>query len=82
MPHEYFCRSCDAVSPRRRDRREDAETDLATHRQAAHGGLAPTAGDGVRRVHTESRGDGVLPAGWQWAGLFLLALLLANCWGR
>lgn len=82
MPYVYECRSCDAVSPERRDQREDAEDELAEHRQTAHGGLAPTAGDGVRRVHAEARGDGVLPAGWPWALLFLLVLVLANWWGR
>jgi hypothetical protein len=82
MPYEYWCRSCDVVSPARRDRRDDAEADQDEHRAAAHGGLAPAAGDGVRRVHAEARGDGVLPAGWGWALLFFLLLVLANCWGR
>jgi hypothetical protein len=81
MPWQYECRACDAVSPARHDQREDAEDDLAEHRQAAHGGLAPAAGDSVRRVHAEARGDGLLPSGWPWALLFLLALVLANCWG-
>lgn len=82
MPYEYFCRGCDAVSPQRRDDREDADDDLAEHRRVQHGGLRAAAGDGVRRVHSEARGDGVLPAGTLWAVLFLLALVLANCWGR
>jgi hypothetical protein len=82
MPYEYWCGPCDAVSPERRDRREDAEDELAEHRRLAHGGLAPNGGDGVHRVHTESRGDGVLPAGWGWALLVLLVLMLANWWGR
>lgn len=82
MPFVYWCGACDAVSPDRRDRREGAEADLVEHRRAAHGGLAPAAGDGVRRVHAQSRGDGVLPSGSLWALLFLLALVLANCWGR
>lgn len=82
MPYEYFCRACDAVSPARRDRREDAYGELAEHRRTAHGGLAPATGDGIRHVHAEARGDGCLPAGSFWAALFFLALVLANCWGR
>lgn len=82
MPFEYFCDPCDAVSPERRARREDAEDELVVHRRAAHGGLRPRGGDGVRPVHAEARGDGVLPAGWVWAGLFLLALVLAQFLGH
>ncbi|MFE9127077.1 hypothetical protein ACFYOF_16930 [Streptomyces sp. NPDC007148] len=82
MPHEYYCRSCNAVSPKRHERRSDAEDDGVEHRRTAHGGLAPDAGDGVRAVHTQARGDGILPSGWIWAVLFFLALVLANCWGR
>lgn len=82
MPFEYFCRSCDAVSPGQREREVDAEDELVLHRREAHGGLRPAAGDGVRRVHAEARGDGVLPAGTWLAVIVLLALLLANCWGR
>jgi hypothetical protein len=82
MPYEYYCRACDATSPDRRERRADAEDELVTHRRAQHGGLRPNDGDGVRRVHAEARGDGILPAGSWLAALFLLALLLANCWGR
>ena len=82
MPYEYECRHCDARSPHRHDRREDADDEQEQHRAAAHGGLAPAAGDGVRRVHAEARGDGVLPAGWGWALLVLLVLMLANWWGR
>jgi len=82
MPYEYWCRECNAVSPERRDRAEDAEDEGVEHRRTAHGGLAPAAGDGVRRVHAEARGDGFLPSGSCLAVLFLLALVLANCWGR
>lgn len=82
MPYEYFCRSCDAVSPERRAREADAEDELVEHRRSSHGGLAPAAGDGVRLVHAEARGDGVFPRGSCLAVLFLLALVLANCWGR
>jgi hypothetical protein len=82
LPFEYWCAACQAVSPKRRDRRTDAEGDLDTHRRTTHGGLAPAAGDGVRHVHDEARGDGCLPAGSFWAALFFLALLLSNCWGR
>lgn len=81
MPHEYFCRACDAVSPERRECEVDAVQDLDEHRRVTHGGLRPAAGDGVRRVHSEARGDGLLPAHWPWAFLFLLGLLLANCSG-
>ena len=82
MPHEYWCGACDAVPPERRDREADAEDELVEHRRTTHGALRPAAGDGVRHVHAEARGDGLLPSGWGWAVLFLLALLLANCWGR
>lgn len=82
MPYEYECRQCDVKSPRRHDRRQDADEDQEQHRATAHGGLAPAAGDGVRRVHSAARGDGVLPSGSLWAALFLLALVLANCWGH
>jgi hypothetical protein len=81
MPHEYFCRACDAVSPEQRESEADAGHDLDEHRRTSHGGLRPAAGDGVRRVHSEARGDGILPARWPWAFLFLLGLLLANCSG-
>lgn len=82
MPWVYECRACDAVSPRQQDRRDGADGEQERHRADAHGGLAPAAGDGVRRVHAEVRGDGFLPAGWGWALLVLLALMLSNCWGR
>lgn len=82
MPWIYECRACDARSPKRWERRDDADDERAEHRRTAHGGLAPAAGDGVRQVHSAARGDGVLPAGWGWAVLVLLGLLLANCWGR
>lgn len=81
MPHEYFCRACDVVSPEQHQREPDAEQELVEHRRTTHGGLRPTAGDGVRHVHSEARGDGLLPAHWPWALLFLLGLLLANCSG-
>jgi hypothetical protein len=82
MPYEYWCRPCDAVSPVRRDAEEGAVADRDAHRAAVHGGLAPAGGDGVRRVHAGARGDGCLPSGSFLAALFLLALVLANCWGR
>lgn len=82
MPFIYECRACDARSPEQRERREDAEDELVEHRRAAHGGLAPTAGDDVRRVHAAARGSGILPDGWPWAVVILLLLMLANCWGR
>jgi hypothetical protein len=81
MPYEYWCAACDAVSPEQREREVDAEQELVEHRRATHGALRPAAGDGVRHVHSEARGDGLLPAGWFWALLFLLGLLLANCSG-
>ncbi|MFL1904777.1 hypothetical protein ACJWDR_37590 [Streptomyces tauricus] len=82
MPHEYWCAACEALSAERHERRADAEDELVEHRRTTHGGLRPARGDGVRRVHAEARGDGCLPAGSFWAALFLLALVLANCWGR
>lgn len=82
MPWIYECRACEAASAEQHERRDDAEDELVEHRRIAHGGLKPNAGDGVRQVHSAARGDGVLPAGWGWAVLVLLGLLLANCWGR
>ena len=82
MPYEYFCLQCQALSPARRDREADAADELVEHRRAVHGGLRPAAGDGVRRVHAEARGDGILPDRSCLFVLFLLALVLANCWGR
>lgn len=82
MPYEYWCANCEAVSPEQRAREADAEDELVEHRRTAHGGLAPAAGDGVRRVHAEARGDRFLPKGSCLGVLFLLALVLANCWGR
>lgn len=82
MPYQYECRQCEAVSPARRDREADAEDELVAHRRAAHGGLAPAAGDGVRLVHDAARGDGCLPSGSFLFMAFLLLAVLANCWGR
>lgn len=82
MPYEYWCGLCEGISPNQRERQADAEDELIVHRHATHGGLRPAAGDGVRRVHAEARGDGILPRGSCLAVLFLLALVLANCWGR
>jgi hypothetical protein len=82
MPYEYFCLRCEAASPERHAREADAEDELVAHRRDAHGGLRPAAGDGVRRVHAEARGDGCLPSGSFWALVFFLALLLSNCWGH
>lgn len=82
MPYEYECRQCGARSPRRHDHRGAAEAEQDRHRSASHGGLAPAAGDEVRPVHDEARGDGCLPSGSFLFFLFLLAALLANYWGR
>lgn len=82
MPFVYECRQCDARSPAQHGHREDADAEQEQHRADAHGGLAPAAGDGVRRVHADARGEGFLPVGSGWALLFVLALMLSNCWGR
>ncbi|MFB6787675.1 hypothetical protein ACFCWT_13465 [Streptomyces olivaceus] len=79
MPYEYWCRQCEAVSPERRDRQDDAQDELVEHRRTAHGGLAPTAGDGVRRVHDETRHG---CSGSLLFIAFLIFAVLANCWGR
>lgn len=80
MPWEYECRQCEGRSPRRHDRRSDAESEQDQHRAVAHGGLVPAAGDRIRSVHTESRGDGCMPSGSLLFFLVLLAALLSNCW--
>lgn len=82
MPHLYECHQCRTQAPERRDRREDAEADQQAHRDAAHGGHAPIDGDRIERVHHASRGDGLLPRHTGVAALVLLALILANWWGR
>lgn len=82
MPYEYECRQCEARSPKRHDHRDDADAELAEHRRTVHGGLAPAAGDGIRAVHSESRGDGCLPSGSFLFMAFLLLAVLANCWGH
>lgn len=82
MPYEYECRQCEARSPRRHDHAGGAEDEREQHRAAAHGGLAPAAGDGIRRVHAEARGEGCLPSGSLLFFLFLLGSVLSNCWGR
>lgn len=82
MPYEYWCAQCASRSPDRCDRRADAEAEQQHHRATVHGGLAPSAGDGVRPVHDEARGDGFLPSGSCLFIAFLLAAVLANCWGR
>lgn len=81
MPYLYLCRQCRTQAPAKRDHREDAEQDQADHRDRAHGGHAPIDGDGIEHVHSDSRGDGLLPRNTGWAVLFLLFLVLANCWG-
>ncbi len=82
MPYEYECRQCEARSPLPHGREQDAEAEREQHRASAHGGLAPAAGDRVRRVHDPARGDGCLPSGSWLFFLFLLAAVLSNCWGR
>lgn len=82
MPYEYWCAECRSRSPERHDHRADADAEQDWHRAAEHGGLAPAAGDGVRPVHAEARGDGCLPSGSFLFFMFLLAAVLANCWGH
>lgn len=82
MPYLYICRQCHTRAPRRRTHRDDARDDRQEHRDAAHGGHAPLDGDGIHPVHDDRRGDGILPRHSCLAVLFLLALVLANCWGR
>jgi hypothetical protein len=82
MPYLYTCRQCRAQSPERRAHRADAEDDRQEHRDTAHGGLEPLYGDQIRAVHHASRGDRLFPRHTLAAGLFMLALVLANCWGR
>ncbi|MFF4960192.1 hypothetical protein ACFY2Z_24560 [Streptomyces sp. NPDC001222] len=84
----YERRQCGARSPQRHDNRADADADADAederdgHRATVHGGLVPAAGDGIRAVHAEARGDGCLPSGSFLFFLFLLAAVLTNCWGR
>ncbi|MFF9123178.1 hypothetical protein ACF09J_07750 [Streptomyces sp. NPDC014889] len=82
MPYRYTCHQCQAQSPAEHPYPAAAEADRQEHRNSAHGGLAPLQGDGIHHVHAISRGDGILPRHSCLAALFLLALILANCWGR
>lgn len=82
MAYVYECHQCVARSPEPHSWRSDAEAERDSHRDAVHGGLAPAAGDGVRRARSDERDDGPLPNGGLLAVLILLALVLANCWGR
>lgn len=82
MPYRHHCRACDAVSPRH-DHRTDAETAQQNHRDTAHGGHEPRAGDRIERVHAEGRGDFRTGAHWPpgayLAALVLLLATLAEC---
>lgn len=78
----YRCHPCAAESPSRRPSWGEAEEDQRRHRDVAHGGLAPTGGDGIVRVHAERRGDRLLPRHTWVAVLVLIMLLAANCHGR
>ncbi|MGW6481304.1 hypothetical protein ACWGDS_25985 [Streptomyces sp. NPDC055059] len=80
MPYVYWCARCGARSPEPHDRRVDAEGERDEHRATEHGGLAPAAGDGVRAVHADGRTGSC--SGSLLFFLFLLAAVLANCWGR
>lgn len=82
MPYEYWCAECRSRSPERHDRRADADAEQGQHRAMVHGGLAPAAGDGVRPVHAEARGDGCLPSGSFLFVLFLIAAVVSSCWQR
>ncbi|MGW5477680.1 hypothetical protein [Streptomyces sp. NPDC004008] len=82
MAYQYECFQCEARSPEPHSWRSDAEAERDAHRDAAHGGLAPAAGDAIRRANAGERGEGCLSSGSFWILLFLLALVLANCWGR
>ncbi|MCZ7413062.1 hypothetical protein [Streptomyces sp. WMMC897] len=84
MPYRHHCYACDAVSDRH-DQRADAEAAQQDHRDTAHGGHAPRAGDRIERVHAHGRGD--FRTGERWpigayiAGLVLLLAMLAECVG-
>lgn len=82
MPYRYHCWQCRAESPLEHPDRAGAEADQEEHRHHTHGGLAPIAGDRIRRVHATARGARLLPRHTLAAALFMLALILANCWGR
>ncbi|MFB6679615.1 hypothetical protein ACFCWG_45990 [Streptomyces sp. NPDC056390] len=79
MPYVYWCAQCQARSEEPHDRRDDADDQRAEHRATEHGGLTPAAGDGVRVVRAQGRYS---CSGSLLFVLFLLAAVLANCWGR
>lgn len=80
MPFVYWCAECRARSEEPHDHRGDAEDEREEHRATMHGGLAPAAGDGVRAVHAAGRTGSC--SGSLLFVLFLIAAVLANCWGR
>ncbi|MFE5028261.1 hypothetical protein ACFRAO_34370 [Streptomyces sp. NPDC056656] len=80
MPYVYCCAQCGARSPEPYDQRDHADDERAEHRATEHGGLAPAAGDGLRAVH--ARGRTASCSGSLLFVLFLVAAVLANCWGR
>lgn len=82
MPYRYRCRQCRAESLFEHPDRASAEADQDEHRDSRHGGLAPSAGDSIDRVHADARGHQLLPRHTWAAALVMLALVLANCWGR
>ncbi|MGD6761370.1 hypothetical protein ACOKM5_20765 [Streptomyces sp. BH097] len=80
MPYAYWCAECGAESPKPHDRRDDADAEQEHHRATTHGGLAPARGDGVRAVHAVGR-TGTCSGSLLFV-LFLIAMVLSNCWGR
>ncbi|MDT0377278.1 hypothetical protein RM572_00615 [Streptomyces sp. DSM 42041] len=72
MPYRYQCAQCHADADKR-DRRDDAEADGQQHRDEAHHGLLPTAGDRVAKVHADGRGDRAAGVPWPRSSLLLLA---------
>jgi hypothetical protein len=84
VPYRHRCDACQAASDKH-DRREDAEAAQQAHRDTAHGGHRPLAGDTIERVHADGRGDRTTGEPWPigaWiAAVVLLLLMLAECVG-
>lgn len=74
MPYRYHCTAC-AASGTQHPRRSSARADQERHRRAAHGGMAPDRGDGVRYAVPSAKGPAII------VGILLLLILIKEVTG-